>query len=146
MDVDIPWGPEAPTAARKALRAVLSGWGLADRDWLDNAELVVSELVSNALTHGDGCHGVTVEHHHGQVIISVADGSEIAPTRAAHLGGLGMRMVVQLSARWGVDRLFHGGKRVWVQLPPCPPSVRQREGPVRHRPTGRRSTTDSITS
>jgi hypothetical protein len=41
--------------ARHAVRPMLYGWGFRNSDWLNNAELVVSELVGNAVRHGGGC-------------------------------------------------------------------------------------------
>jgi len=77
--IDLPLGETAPRVACLALRAVLIGWGSADADWLNNAELVVSELVSNAVLHGGGCLELVAAEHDGQVVVSAADGSAVVP-------------------------------------------------------------------
>ncbi|GAA4446004.1 ATP-binding protein [Phytohabitans houttuyneae] len=119
--LDLPLGNAAPTAARRAVRHMLIAWQLSDADWLDDAELVVSELVTNAVRHGGGCIELSLESHEGRVILRAADGSSVVPRdRGPHDGGgYGIRVIESCSDAWGVDD-FHGGKRVWVRLRACP--------------------------
>ena len=121
--VDVPLDARAPAAARNAVRAVLSGWRLTDRDWLNCTTVVVSELVTNAVRHGGGCLAVQVSAHDRQVTVKVADGSSVAPRRREagrdDLGGRGVQIIEALTERWGVEE-HEGGKRVWALLPPCP--------------------------
>jgi len=119
--LDVPLGDRAPRAARRSVLAVLAGWGFADSAWLDGVSVVVSELVTNAVVHGGGCIELAVEAHGRQVTVSVADGSSVVPRprRADHTGGRGLRMIESLSTRWGIQD-HEGGKRVWVELTPCP--------------------------
>jgi anti-sigma regulatory factor (Ser/Thr protein kinase) len=119
---DVPLGPQAAEAARRATRTVLHGWGYRDRSWLDSVELVVSELVSNAVRHGGGCRSLDLQAHEDHVTVGAADGSPIVPRRRDEPdsdGGRGVFIIEALSARWGVHD-HHGGKRVWVQLLPHP--------------------------
>ena len=121
--LDLPLGTLAPTAARKAVRHMLIAWQLTDPDWLDDAELVVSELVTNAVRHGGGCIELSIQSHEGQVLVKAADGSSVVPRdRGPHpdgRGGYGLRLIEACGEAWGVQD-FHGGKQVWVRLRPCP--------------------------
>lgn len=120
--LDLPLGNAAPTMARKAVRHMLIAWQLTDPDWLDEAELVVSELVTNAVRYGGGCIELSMQSHEGRVILKAADGSSVVPRDSgprAGGGGYGIRVIDACSEAWGVED-FHGGKRVWVRLHPCP--------------------------
>lgn len=117
-------GPAAVRAARGAVRRVLSSWGLRDEDWLSRAELVVAELVANAVCHAGGCRSVDVQAHQDHVIVvGVVDNSTVLPQRRdadpTDEGGRGLALVELLTVRWGVHS-HDGGKRVWAQLPPHP--------------------------
>lgn len=120
--VDLPLGYTAPAVARRMLGSTLPLWGFTDKPWLDVAHLVVTELVSNAVRHGGGCVSLELRAHEAQVTISVADGSAVAPRHRADPddeGGRGLLIIEALSQRWGVED-HHGGKWVWVLLPPHP--------------------------
>jgi len=121
--LDLPLGLIAPAAARKAVRHLLIGWELSDPVWLDDAELVVSELVTNAVRYGGGCIALSLQAHEGQVLVQAADGSSVIPRdRGPHAdggGGYGLRVIESCGESWGVED-FHGGKQVWVRLRPCP--------------------------
>jgi anti-sigma regulatory factor (Ser/Thr protein kinase) len=115
--LDLPLGDHAPRAARSAVAAVLTAWGHADRDTLEAAVLVTSELVTNAVLHGGGCLGLHVESHDGRVVLSVTDGSAVVPERRPPdaRGGRGLAIIERLCTRWGVHD-HEGGKRVWAEL------------------------------
>jgi serine phosphatase RsbU (regulator of sigma subunit) len=85
----------------------------------DDAALVVSELVTNALLHGGGCTGVAAGAIEGGLRIEVRDGSRVPPMLGRpsddSLTGRGLRLVASLSARWGSDP-EDGGKVVWAEL------------------------------
>ncbi|MEV4415807.1 ATP-binding protein [Catellatospora sp. NPDC049609] len=115
--LDLPLGLSAPTGARHTLRQILLTWGYADGDWLDEAGLLISELVGNAVRHGGGCLEVRVQAHGAMVTVSAADGSSVIPRRrepGPH-GGLGLALIERFAAGWGVED-HHGGKRVWIRL------------------------------
>jgi anti-sigma regulatory factor (Ser/Thr protein kinase) len=128
--LDVPLDGRAPRAARAAMRAVLSAWHFTDRGWLAAAEVVLSELVTNAVKHGGGCLEVQVVAHDRDVTVSVADGSAVVPRRRdtgdGGEGGRGVVLIEALTRRWGVED-HEGGKRVWALLPPCPADPEEAE-------------------
>lgn len=86
---------------------------------IDVAVLIISELVSNAIRHGDGhvmCHAVI---DRDALSLSVFDFGEGAPTVVDRgpetIGGLGLVIVERLSSAWGVIP-FDGGKAVFAVL------------------------------
>ncbi|GAA2031305.1 ATP-binding protein [Terrabacter terrae] len=117
--IDLPlFDASAAPTARKAIRPILESWNCTDEDWLRDAELVVSELVTNAIRHGGGGLELALTMHERSVTVSVADGSAVIPVLALEPGaegGWGLRIIEALSDAWGVDNQ-RGGKRVWVRL------------------------------
>jgi anti-sigma regulatory factor (Ser/Thr protein kinase) len=110
-----------PASAGRA-RALVSR---ACREWnvphvASDAELVVTELVENAIRHARTSCDVDVELSDGQLRIAVRDGSVVAPRRRCpdpdRVGGRGLLLVERLSRDWGFDEL-DDGKRVWAVLP-----------------------------
>jgi anti-sigma regulatory factor (Ser/Thr protein kinase) len=102
-------------SARQFVAAALEEWGAAP---VDDIVVVVSEMVMNALTHGDGPVQVVIERREGSVRFEVADGSSVMPmvrevTDAP--SGRGVRIVEVLADRWGVD-VRPEGKAVWVEF------------------------------
>lgn len=112
----LPCTPAACRRARTAVRAVLAQWNLGHLT--DTAELLVSELVGNALLHAAGPLEITVEH--GRTLrCRVEDGSAQLPHRCAASvedeHGRGLELVHRMSSDWGVDRTGRG-KSVWFEL------------------------------
>ena len=127
-DAGLTLPPDAHSAARarRLVRSVLagpdgeSGGGLAD-EVLADAELCVSELVTNAVLHAGTDMTVSVERSGGRVRITVCDGSPVVPQwvpRSLTAGtGRGLTLITALSDRRGVDVLPDGaGKAVWCEL------------------------------
>jgi len=109
--------PESAAKARAFVEGTLCRWGC--RDMVDDARVVVTELVSNVIRHAGTDVWVDVDLLHDRIRIDVvdhADGDVALRTidPRADLGGRGLRLVDQLSERWGVDRQ-PGGKRVWAE-------------------------------
>jgi len=104
--------------ARERVRATLAGWGLIDP--AAHVELAVSELVTNALLHGEGGIDVTVELRGDQVRLAVEDeGFGPEPIRVREpsstgSGGWGLRLVDGLSDSWGAHRV-PGRTLVWME-------------------------------
>jgi anti-sigma regulatory factor (Ser/Thr protein kinase) len=88
---------------------------------IDDAVLIVSELVSNAVRHGTGdivCHAVLLNP--GRCCISVLDGGtgqpQVVQRAVDDVGGLGLVIVEQLAVEWGIAE-FQGGKAVFAVVP-----------------------------
>lgn len=111
--------PMAARQARREVRDQLSSWQLTDK--LDVVDLVVTELVTNALKHGEPRDSLTLEvaADEQRIRISVIDGSAVRPVarqvEADETSGRGMRIVEALAERWGTEDC-DGGKQVWVEL------------------------------
>src|SRR4051812_507924 len=90
--------------ARRFVAAALEEWGAPGAD---DVVVVVSEMVTNALTHGDGPVEVAIERRDGSVRFEVSDGSSVMPmvrqVTADAPSGRGMRIVELLADRWGAD-------------------------------------------
>jgi hypothetical protein len=108
--------------ARCLIREPLWRWGL--NELVPTTELLVSELVTNAIRYATG--QVTLRMVlEGSLVCEVLDGSAALP-RLRHAGrdeecGRGLEVVSQLSQRWGARRTPQG-KIVWCELalPPAP--------------------------
>lgn len=116
-------GDDAPRRARTALRSLLDGHVTTTAAW--DAELVVSELVTNSVRHANvrGHEAVTLEilTLDDRVRIAVTDpGSKLKPRSVAPdpgtPGGFGLFLVETLSDSWGVGRDGVGPTRVWCEL------------------------------
>ncbi|MGZ3447897.1 MAG: ATP-binding protein, partial [Myxococcaceae bacterium] len=109
-----------PASVREARRCVRDELLRAEReDLVDTAELVVSELVTNAVVHvGAGIELAAWVDELG-LRVEVADGSPHAPQARHHAvtagTGRGLRMVAQLVDRWGSTPTA-SGKVVWFEL------------------------------
>lgn len=104
-------------SARAFVREALTNASDTERD---KAELIVSELVANALEHGKGEIAVRVIARDREQLISVDDDeptepvlTEIDPGSAR---GRGVLIVDRLSSRWGVAPTKTGGKSVWAVI------------------------------
>ena len=124
--VDLPRDATAGLVARRALLDACRSWGLADEDWVDDASLLVTELVGNAVRHTGGQPALQLDRYADVVAVVVVDGSDRLP-RASSAdgladGGRGLQVVEALAERWGVERR-PGGKAVWARTRPCPSLV-----------------------
>jgi two-component sensor histidine kinase len=91
-------------------------WGLDEL--VDTTELLVSELVTNALRHGDGDIRLRLLRDR-TLVCEVWDGALVQPrrrrARETDEGGRGLQLVSLLSESWG-SRRTHRGKTVWFEL------------------------------
>ena len=115
--VPIPHSPHGPAEARRAVKRCADALGLAELG--HDLELVVSEMVTNAVRHALPPVELQIAACDERVVVAVADGSPSPPkARAADLdaeGGRGMALVDLLAAEHGV-RADPPGKKVWAAL------------------------------
>jgi anti-sigma regulatory factor (Ser/Thr protein kinase) len=115
-------GLDAPAKARRRclahLRAGISDAGPA-QSVLDDAAVIISELVTNAIVAGTQVCTVTVELHRDHVYLAVGDDAPGQPTLGHptehDVHGRGLLIVDSLARSWGTD-LVPPGKRVWAEL------------------------------
>lgn len=116
-DWRLPPEPRSVARARELAREQLAAWQL---DALgDTAELLVSELVTNALRYGEGTIRLRLLLDR-TLVCEVWDAGQVQPRRRrAHdtdEGGRGLQLVDLLSTSWG-SRRTPSGKAVWFQMP-----------------------------
>ncbi|MFD9408119.1 SpoIIE family protein phosphatase [Streptomyces sp. NPDC059989] len=112
---ELPSDPALVSEVRAAAVARLSGWGLDESAFA--TELLLSELVTNAVRYGTGPIRVRLIHDR-TLICEVYDGSSTAP-RMRHAastdeGGRGLFLVAQLAQTWGT-RYTTDGKVIWAE-------------------------------
>ncbi|MFF5518412.1 SpoIIE family protein phosphatase [Streptomyces coeruleorubidus] len=111
----VPDDPSAVAQTRKDVVAQLERWGLSDAVFV--TELVVSELVTNAIRHAQPPIQLRLIHDN-TLICEVSDGGNTAPhlrrARTYDEGGRGLLLVAQLTGRWGT-RQGAWGKTIWAE-------------------------------
>ncbi|MFE9044695.1 SpoIIE family protein phosphatase [Streptomyces sp. NPDC007818] len=112
---DLPSDPAAVSGARRFASDVLTAWGLEELSF--TTELVVSELVTNAIRYGKSPIQLRLILQ-STLTCEVSDASSTAPhLRRARMydeGGRGLLLVAQCAERWGTR---HGreGKVIWAE-------------------------------
>lgn len=124
--------PCEPTSARRARDVVtraLREWGLGDH--VDDAQLVTTELVTNALLHAATPLGLLVAHDDGELIVEVRDELPVdfglpAPSAPiddelawVSMSGRGLVLVAACVDSWGID-VDATGKTVWTSMRTSP--------------------------
>jgi anti-sigma regulatory factor (Ser/Thr protein kinase) len=121
--------PAAAAAARRFVRDTLRSWPLAGRParrdtLIDDAVLLTSELVTNAVVHAGTSVHVTCKLSGGAVEVAVQDGqpAELIPDRpqpaadvAERTSGRGLQLPAQLASAWGVT-YARAAKAVWFRI------------------------------
>jgi anti-sigma regulatory factor (Ser/Thr protein kinase) len=118
--LELPGTPAAPSVARLFIRNLCKEWGALSV--CDVAELLSSELVTNAVIHAHSPVELQAVYDDKSILrIDVYDrspgvvSSEPRQPAEGAEGGRGLAIVAKLSCRWGVD-LLSQGKRVWFTL------------------------------
>ncbi|MFJ8019457.1 SpoIIE family protein phosphatase [Streptomyces sp. NPDC096311] len=116
---DLPADPAVVTEARSLACRQLAVWGLEEAAFV--VELVVSELVTNAIRYGRPPIQLRLIHDDRGLICEVSDASSTAPhlrrARVYDEGGRGLLLVAQLTQAWGT-RHTATGKTIWTELSP----------------------------
>ncbi|MFF8506963.1 SpoIIE family protein phosphatase [Streptomyces sp. NPDC015492] len=113
--MDLPSDPAAVSGARRFASDVLATWGLEDLSF--TTELIVSELVTNAIRYGKSPVQLRLILQ-STLTCEVSDASSTAPhlrrARTYDEGGRGLLLVAQCAERWGTR---HGreGKVIWAE-------------------------------
>jgi anti-sigma regulatory factor (Ser/Thr protein kinase) len=110
---ELPRSPDSVTTARRLVEAHTTN---LDPQKRQDAALMVSELVANAVLHGIGTISLRIDLEAAVLRVEVSDEGNVAiapsPTPGAH-GGWGLRIVDQLADDWGV---LAGSTKVWFRL------------------------------
>jgi anti-sigma regulatory factor (Ser/Thr protein kinase) len=113
VTTNLPRSVESARTARELVNAHTTTLGPQQRE---DAALMVSELVTNALLHGVGSISLRVDVEAAVLRVEVSDEGNVAvapsPTAGAH-GGWGLRIVEELADDWGVRE---GSTKVWFRL------------------------------
>ncbi|GAA4673062.1 SpoIIE family protein phosphatase [Streptomyces youssoufiensis] len=109
--------PALVAGTRELVAGQLAEWGLHELTF--TTELVVSELVTNAIRYAGGPVELRLIRA-GVLICEVSDPSSTQPrmrrARATDEGGRGLYLVAQLTSRWG-SRYTRHGKTIWTEQP-----------------------------
>ncbi|MFK0285944.1 SpoIIE family protein phosphatase [Streptomyces sp. NPDC090499] len=118
-DAHVTWAIEAQEQmvgrARELTARQLARWGLAEESF--TTELIVSELVTNALRYGGAPIALRLIRDRS-LICEVSDGSSTTPhvrhARDTDEGGRGLYLITQLAQNWGT-RYNPRGKTIWAE-------------------------------
>jgi DNA-binding NarL/FixJ family response regulator len=111
-------GPASVSRARQFVEATLAEWQCGVDS--DDALIVASELVTNAIIHGHSTCDLRLSITGNAVRIQARDGGggtpdPMAPT-ADGTHGRGLHIIAALTSAWGIEDIASGGKIVWAEL------------------------------
>jgi anti-sigma regulatory factor (Ser/Thr protein kinase) len=110
----------APRNARHFVTEALKRWGHA-ATVVDDAQLVVTELATNAVVHARSPFSVKLRSRDRGVHLEVDDANPVKPTlrvgEPPDMSCRGLQLVDAIAANWGVEPATHG-KTVWAELAP----------------------------
>ncbi|MER6437129.1 PAS domain-containing protein [Streptomyces sp. NPDC001185] len=112
---NLPSDPAVVATARQLVDRQLADWGMEEAAFV--TELVVSELVTNAIRYTKGPIQLRLIRDRA-LICEVSDASTVAPrlrfARTGDEGGRGLYLIAQLTQRWGT-RFGDDGKTIWTE-------------------------------
>jgi sigma-B regulation protein RsbU (phosphoserine phosphatase) len=119
VKVEQQFGADA-ASVRAARQFVVANLAELPQQTIDDAELIVSELAANAVTHARSHFDIWIDRDDDDVRIEVRDHGDGSPVvrspspEAAY--GRGLHIVDELSRDWGVSHNDDGSKTVWVEV------------------------------
>ncbi|PBC80278.1 Histidine kinase-like ATPase domain-containing protein [Streptomyces sp. KS_16] len=121
---DVPRDPAAVGPVRNACVRRLEDWGLQHIAY--GTELILSELITNAIRYGAEPIHVRLLRTRGTLISEVSDGSSTSPhirqAKATDENGRGLFLVAQFAERWGT-RYSPRGKTIWASQAIAPDAL-----------------------
>jgi DNA-binding NarL/FixJ family response regulator len=112
----LPAAASSPRAARALVRDML---GEEETSLVETVELLVSELVTNAIVHASSAPRVEADFAREQVRVAVYDDDPTPPRLrdpdGERPGGRGLHLLDGLASRWGTEA-SGAGKVVWFEL------------------------------
>jgi anti-sigma regulatory factor (Ser/Thr protein kinase) len=143
VDAAFPCEPTSARRARELVAGALRQWGLEER--VDDAQLVTTELVTNAVLHAATPLGLLVAHDEGELTVEVRDGlpvdfglpDPVAPAdddvSFVSMSGRGLVLVAACVDSWGID-VDGAGKTVWTSMRTAADGRVRRAGPSAQLP------------
>lgn len=121
VQLELPARVTSPGAARRAIGALLIEAGVTG-EAMDDALLLVSELVTNAVHHARSAVEVMATLERCELRLRVSDHDPSIPLTAqpspGQVGGWGLHLVECMCSEWGWDvHAAADGKTVWANLP-----------------------------
>ena len=110
---------DGPASARRFVRDTMRTWGCDEL--IADAELLVSEAVTNSVEHSAHSHALVDLMASGRTIrVDVSDpgaAGDVAPRTPEpdRAGGFGLAIIESVAVRWGVEP-SRSGKSVWFEL------------------------------
>lgn len=112
--------PASAGDARRLLRQALADPIYADL--LDDAQLAVTEIVTNVILHTDSDLILTIRAEHGRLCVQIRDDSAVLPIEreygAEATTGRGIALVRQVTSAYGAQAVAGGSKIVWFVIGP----------------------------
>jgi anti-sigma regulatory factor (Ser/Thr protein kinase)/anti-anti-sigma regulatory factor len=133
---DLPRHNTAPVAARLFVRDICAAWEVP-RSIQEIAELLSSELVSNAVEHARSASRLTITCTRSTLRVSVRDYCPAPiprprPIEVGALRGRGLHFVAALTQGWGTNQ-HPDGKTIWANIRIDVPAETGNTGPEDHR-------------
>lgn len=116
---DLPMHNTAPAVARRFVREACDVWSVP-QTVREIAELISTELVSNAIDHARSSSRLTVTRTRSELRVSVRDYNPagLPRPRPVEIGaprGRGLHLVVALTQTWGIHQ-HRDGKTIWASM------------------------------
>ncbi|MGA5215074.1 ATP-binding protein [Streptomyces cinereoruber] len=121
VEVFLPSEPKHVKTSRQVAASALERWGGIPARVADDAVLIVSELVTNAILHGGvDTHeavGLRIEDTGNELLIEVTDGNsqpaQVKAVGGTETGGRGVLLVTRLACEWGT---CNENRTTWARL------------------------------